>query len=276
VIITKSGGVSLALDLGHTRPHRVKYVITIPTIALADGKGPEGDESRIEHTYKTLRSPLDEFRRRFLNNVRGLQEAGVVAPQSMIACGNAEQMPLSDASVDLIVTSPPYASNAIDYMRAHKFSLAWFGYTIDQLSRHRGTYIGGERAQSHLLEDMPAYTARVIAQIASLDVKRGRVLHLYYSQMQRVFFQMMRVLKPGRVAIVVVGSSVMRGRDTETQECLADIGRSLGFDVPAIGVRRLDRDRRMLPTAKRVNTSSQIEQRMHEEHVIALLKPSPL
>ena len=35
-----------------------------------------------------------------------------------ICIGNAQAMPLQNNSIDLIVTSPPYASNAIDYMRA--------------------------------------------------------------------------------------------------------------------------------------------------------------
>jgi len=29
--------------------------------------------------------------------------------------GNAKQLPLADRSADLIVTSPPYANNAMDY-----------------------------------------------------------------------------------------------------------------------------------------------------------------
>jgi len=84
---------------------------------------------------------------------------------------------------------------------------------------------------------------------------------------------MYRVLRPGKAAIVVVGSSVMRGRDTETQTCLAEIGKIVGFEVPAIGVRRLDRDRRMLPVSARKNEDSQIQQRMHEEYVIGFWKP---
>jgi hypothetical protein len=84
---------------------------------------------------------------------------------------------------------------------------------------------------------------------------------------------MYRVLKPGKASIVVVGNSKMRGRNTETHLCLADIGRSLGFEVPKIGVRHLDRDRRMLPAGKKVNDESQIQQRMHEEYVIGFYKP---
>ena len=94
--------------------------------------------------------------------------------------------------------------------------------------------------------------------------------------MTRVLREMHRVLKPGKAAIVVVGSSIMRGRDTETGHCLADIGRAIGFDVPAIGIRNLDRNRRMLPAGATLNQSSQIQQRMHQEYVIGYIKPQRL
>jgi len=66
----------------------------------------------------------------------------------------------------------------------------------------------------------------------------------------------------------------MRGKDTQTHTCLADIGRSIGFDVPRIGIRYLDRDRRMMPAGTRVDSESQIQQRMHEEYVIGFYKPA--
>jgi hypothetical protein len=84
---------------------------------------------------------------------------------------------------------------------------------------------------------------------------------------------MYRVLGPQSAAIVVVGSSIMRGQDTETHNCLAEIGKSVGFDIPKIGIRNLDRNRRMLPAGSNVNLESQIQQRMHEEYVIGFYKP---
>lgn len=78
---------------------------------------------------------------------------------------------------------------------------------------------------------------------------------------------MYRVLKPGKSAIVVVGNSIIRGQDTRIQDCLAEIGQSAGFQAPKIGVRTLDRNRRMMPAGTTTNFDSQIQQRMHEEYV---------
>jgi len=158
-------------------------------------------------------------------------------------------------------------------MRAHKFSLVWLGYSINDLGGKRSRYIGSEATTAFVFEELPERTAQVVAAIADLDEKKGRVLHRYYSEMSRVLREMFRVLKPGRAAIVVVGSSVMRGRDTETQNCLAEIGQAIGFQVPAIGVRRLDRDRRMMPAGAMPDLDSQIQQRMHKEYVIGFYKP---
>jgi hypothetical protein len=80
------------------------------------------------------------------------------------------------------------------------------------------------------------------------------------------------VLKPGKAAIVVVGSSTMRGMDTRTDVCLGEIGKHLGLELINIAVRELDRDKRMMP-ARRTGAHSQIEERMHEEYVIGFLKP---
>jgi hypothetical protein len=56
---------------------------------------------------------------------------------------------------------------------------------------------------------------------------------------------------------------------------LGEIGESLGFDLVDIAVRRLDRDKRMMPARRGAKPNSQIEERMHEEYVIGLCKPEP-
>jgi DNA modification methylase len=273
IIITKSGGVSLALDLGHTRPHRAKRVIDTAGRTVLEQTPAGISSSRLRILTKTLRPALEEFRSRLRTNLKGLVETGFEGGRCLVAAGDAQGLPLANDCVDLIVTSPPYASNAIDYMRAHKFSLVWMGHRIDALGRKRGEYIGGESITGVDFQQLPESVAEVVAEIKAEDERKGLVLHRYYSEMTRSLSEMFRVLKPDRAAVVVAGTSSMRGIDTRTHTCLAEIGRVIGFEVPTIGMRNLDRDRRMLPAGAQVDLGSQIQQRMHREYVIGFYKP---
>lgn len=283
IIITKSGGVSLALDLAHTRPHRAKVIIDesgqilegdsdVESSSTQSIQATEKASGRAAFLTKKLRSPFEEFRRRYLQNIDGLSFLRDARFQPRLQFGNARSLALEDSSVDLIVTSPPYASNAIDYMRAHKFSLVWLGHSIGTLGETRKRYIGGESTTDVDFVKLPEFSAQIVEKMGGLDARKGRVLHRYYSEMTSSLQEMFRVLRPGKAAIVVVGSSEMRGTDTQTGKCLAEIGRSIGFDVPKIGVRQLDRNRRMMPASTDRNPKSQIQKRMHEEFVIGFLK----
>ncbi|MBN2047182.1 MAG: hypothetical protein JW750_05005 [Anaerolineaceae bacterium] len=274
IIITKSGGVSLAFDLAHTRPHKVKAAISHKgNILYGENEIDKIPESRKRFLVKKVRSPYKELHKNFTAILNQLIDMPDFAFQPIIQFGNALQIPLKDDSVDLVVTSPPYASNAIDYMRAHKFSLVWFGHSIDQLSLHRKKYIGGEALEESLSLVMPDFTSSIISKLGSVDFKKSRVLHRYYSEMTLVLKEMYRVLKPGKFTFIVVGNSIMRGLSTETPDCLVEIGNQIGFINSQYGVRNLDRNRRMLPTAHQFDQTSQIQQRMHQEFVIGYQKP---
>lgn len=246
IIITKSGGVSLARDLAHTRPHRV--------------------------TDKPPRPVFDAFRRRLQQNLASMAQLPAGLTPAEVGSGDAQSLPLPDRSIDLIVTSPPYASNAIDYMRAHKFSLVWLGHPVASLTQRRKDCIGGEAVDAARFETLPPYTEDIVQRLEAIHAKKGAVLRRYYSEMTRVIGEMVRVLDHDRVAVLVVGSSVMAGMNTMTHECLADIGRTLGFAEAHLAVRRLDRNRRMMPARMHGRRETQIEERMHEEYVIGFFK----
>ena len=244
-IIAKSGGVSLARDLAHTRPHRV--LDKKPVCAF------------------------DEFAKR-LKTVLASGGQCQAAAEAGILARSAENTGLPAESVDLVVTSPPYANNAIDYMRAHKFSLVWLGWQIGALTNIRARYLGHDAKAQRRWDDLPAQCERTIHRLASVDGNKAAALRRYFGEMSAVLAETYRVLKPGKAAIVVVGSSTLRGIDVETHKGLAAVAESAGFQLAHIGVRRLDRDRRMMPARWGTRSGSQIEQRMHEEHVIGLLK----
>lgn len=246
IIMTKSGGVSRARDLAHSRPH-------------------------LDNT-KVPKDAIKQFSFRLRKNLASIAEFKANGTTAILVAGDARCMPLTDGTVDLIVTSPPYA-NAIDYMRAHKFSLVWFGEPVSDLSRLRADYIGSERRgqPSHL--KLPERSETIIGQLAERDPAKAAILRKYFVEMRSVLAEMYRVLRDDSVAIIVVGTSMMRGLDIQTHYCLADLAAGLGFEIVGVVQRALDRNKRMMPARFGKKTDSMIEQRMHEEYVIGLLKP---
>lgn len=247
IIVTKSGGVSRARDLAHSRPHLDKA--------------------------KVPKNALELFSYRFQKNLSSLHELKVGDKVPAIIAGDARLIPLADGAIDLIVTSPPYA-NAIDYIRAHKFSLVWLGKSLSDLSKLRPQYIGSEHIGQGQCGDLPDRPSRILEELRQRDQKKSAVLRKYFVEMKIILSEMLRILRPESAAIVVVGTSTMRGMDVQTHDCLAEVALELGFDVVGVKQRRLDRNRRMMPARFGKKADSQIEQRMHEEYVIGLLKPA--
>jgi hypothetical protein len=248
IVVTKSGGVSLARDLAHSRPHLDKT--------------------------KVPKSALEQFSMRLRKNLVSIAQLKTNGMLAATLAGDARCMPIGDEAIDLIITSPPYA-NAIDYMRAHKFSLVWLGGSVATLSNMRASYIGSERVGHTQYPVLPDRLEKIIRQLAEKDSSKASILRKYFVEMKSVFAEMYRVLRSNSAAIVVVGTSLMRGIDVQTHYCLADVAAALGFDVVGLVQRVLDRNKRMMPARFGKQTDSMIEQRMHEEYVIGLLKPEP-
>jgi DNA modification methylase len=243
IIITKSGGVTLSYDLAHTRPHKV--------------------------TDKKINSAFAEFNKKM---TKILGNGYIDLPEKFeLKEGNAKQMPIPDNTVDLIVTSPPYANNAIDYMRAHKFSLIWFEHSINQLKLTRKQYIGAETIIKEYINQLPEFTNSIVNQLKLVNKSKGNALERYYSEMQQVISEMYRVLKNGRACVIVVATSVLNSVDVQIDKCFKEIAEKVGFELIKIGERKIHRDKRMLPTSKNSN-QSQIESRMHNEYVIGFWK----
>ena len=248
-IIAKSGGASMARDLAHTRPHKV--------------------------AAKTPKSAFVEFAKRMKKNLAATDGDDLAIRRGVkIKEAGANKTGLRAASVDLIVTSPPYANNAIDYMRAHKFSLVWFGWKIGDLAKLRARYLGHDAANGARFDRLPPQCEKMAAKLSARSPQKAAALRRYFGEMSAVVVEMRRVLKKGKAAVIVVGASNLSGVEIETQKGLAAVGEAAGFDLAGIGVRRLDRDKRMMPARWSDARGSQIEERMHEEFVIGLTKPS--
>lgn len=246
LIITKSGGLSRARDLAHSRPHRDPH-------------------------KRVQQSALAAFAERLEAAQRVLAGWPRPASPALIVRADARALPLADRSVALIVTSPPYAAGAIDYLRAHKFSLVWLGYPPDRLTPLRRRYIGSEQGEN-LTERLPPTARAVLRRLTERDPHRAAVVARYYRDLGLILAEMLRVLQPGRAAVIVVGSSIIRGIPIQVPAVLRELAEQAGFRFVGQAVREIVRDARMLPVSARSHRQG-IEARLHEETVVGLVRP---
>lgn len=248
LIITKQAGASLALDLSHSRPH--KYFDRAPV------------------------KPFDKFMTAVstvtTNCIRG--ENGIVGPKTKTVHGDARDLAVPDASVDYVLTSPPYL-NAIDYMRCSKFSLVWMGHTISALRQLRGHSIGSEKMSEVEDDDDINAIVKELRIGSQFPARYLGMLRRYINDMREALGEVSRVLVPGGTAVYVVGENTVRDVYIRNSVIISSVAKLSGLVLKERRSRALPANRRYLPPAGN-SGSSLLDLRMRREVVLAFRKPS--
>lgn len=244
LIITKTSGASLAMDVSHSRPHRVY------------DKAPIKPFDQFFQSVRRVTVPLNGF-------PDGGGEANVTVKR-----GDARKLPLPSESVDFIATSPPYL-NAIDYMRGHKLSLVWMGYRVGDLRDIRGKTIGSESGLTKKLEDELVETMTRIGQIDGLPPRIRAMVSRYVLDIDAMIRESYRVLKPGGRCVFVVGDSTVRGIFIENSAAIKHLGIEQGYKLSDLKRREIPESKRYLPPPKK---GSPFQKRMREEVIISFEK----
>lgn len=159
---------------------------------------------------------------------------------------------LSDDSVDLIVTSPPYAT-ALPYIDTDRLSLMLFGYiNKDSLRQLESRMIGNreitqterERLEEELVQDkiiprsiklliMKIYKLNKYSSVGFRRKNTAALLYKYFSDMYQSMLEMHKVLKKNKYCLMVVGCNSTRAGERDifipTDDFIGDIGESTGF-----------------------------------------------
>lgn len=246
LIIVRHHGASLAMDVSHSRPHKVYE--------------------------KAPLSPLKEFGRALRTVLNALPFGAPDAtkpPTAEVRCGDARSLPLKDNSVDLVITSPPYL-NAIDYLRGHKFSLVWMGHQVEALREVRSQNVGTE--VSRRLAPEAVFYDTVLEQMggSKLPPREAGMLVQYLVDMRSVLSEIGRVLRTDGRAVLVVGNSTVRGTFIRNSLGLEHVAADVGLRLVAERTRPLPDNLRYLPPPGRIGTGRQLEKRMREEVVLTL------
>jgi DNA modification methylase len=239
LIITKKIGVSLAMDVSHSRPHK-KYDIAPVT---PFDRFPASVETILKH------SPFASEHKH---------------PKARIRKGDARQLPLENNSIDLVITSPPYL-NAIDYLRGHKLSLVWMGHRIPKIRELRSQNVGAECSTDGELNDELAKALRRMGNTTKLPERIQAMLRQYLLDMDKVFSEIARVLRKNGEAVVVIGDSTIKGVFVHNSRALVSLAKKNGLILRSRRRRPLLVNRRYLPPPDSRVSGKELRTRMREE-----------
>jgi site-specific DNA-methyltransferase (cytosine-N4-specific) len=145
---------------------------------------------------------------------------------------------LNDESIDIIITSPPYA-NTYDYYLYHKFRKRWLDLDVQYAQYNE---IGSRREYSSLKKPAEQWT---------VDLKI-------------CFSEMHRLIKKDGLAFIVIGDSVIKKELIKIDKVITDFMSEIGFEICNIVSSDLSEHSRIFnPT---------FAQKNKKEHLIILKK----
>lgn len=248
LIISKSSGASLAMDLSHSRPHKA--------FDSAPVKPFDGFRAAVSHVAKNCVSA----------------NAANRGPRTTTILGDARKLTARSNSFDLILTSPPYL-NAIDYIRCSKFSLVWMGHSLEHLRDTRASSVGSEVSHKEALRDEAVKSViNALSLTPKLGFRHHAMLARYVWDMRDSLGEVARVLRKGGRAVYVVGDSTVRGTFIKNSEIVKSVAELSGLGLTAHRSRNLPANRRYLPPPTRASLLSALDTRMRREVILTFRK----
>ncbi|POR47040.1 DNA methylase [Paraburkholderia eburnea] len=153
--------------------------------------------------------------------------------QTRILEGSALSVPLADASVDLIITSPPYL-DSVDYMYNFMLEYFWLGPMLGVSSR--GEYNKRRRlpigAKNPVVESSSIHESLVgLVDLQQIPEYRREAALAYFDLMQKHFVEAARVMKDGARYVLVVGNSQASTGVLPVHDCLLRLAKTAGLHL---------------------------------------------
>jgi len=144
------------------------------------------------------------------------------------------------------------------------------GHDLESLRELRGTMVGTERGLWSL-DGLPESLEQRLKRSVREDRRRA-LLRRYLSDIRQILAETNRVLRPGGLAVLVVGPTMINARNSDAAETIWQIGKSVGLRAAGSAIRQLNSERRSLPPPGTTGQENSLSNRMRREVIVALRK----
>jgi DNA modification methylase len=165
--------------------------------------------------------------------------AGSAKSASETHIADARSLPLQDASIDLVLTSPPYCTR-IDYVVSTSFELAALGIgrqspEFDRLRRAgMGTPLARKGVPSAPKRGWPDEVQALLRSIQAHPSKASQSYYYktywqYFNDCELALRELHRTLRPGGAAVLVMQSSYYKELRVDLPRLYVAFGRTIGL-----------------------------------------------
>ncbi|NTG87698.1 class I SAM-dependent methyltransferase [Agrobacterium rhizogenes] len=132
--------------------------------------------------------------------------------------------------VDLIVTSPPYVTS-YEYADLHQLSALWLGFADDHRTMRAGIIGTGHRRANlaRSLGDMNPVATRIVFSLFDRNRPLAEAVAAYFLDMQIVANRCYEFLRPGGIAIFVIGNTKLHDVTIDNANHLVESLLNVGF-----------------------------------------------
>ena len=182
--------------------------------------------------------PYNAIRRHLTKMLRGNADFYNVVPSEVkdnpddylsIRADSAKVQPDPDNSVDLIVSSSPYVTS-YEYADLHQLSTLWLDLT-DDLQEYKKEFIGTSYKQYEDKALSSQIASDIVAEMLPKSRKKAKEIEAFFIDMQAVFNESFRILKPGGRCCYVIGNTKLKGIDILNAEAFAESLQHSGFKL---------------------------------------------
>lgn len=182
---------------------------------------------------------------------------------------------IKPASVDCIITSPPYGDSrtTVAYGQFSRLSAQWADIFDDpnDASGVDNKLLGGRASKTLAHSLSSGYLNDSLDKIAKKDEARAKDVLSFYIGLNECLKQAHKILKPKKYFCIVIGNRLVKQVRIPTDFIIAELGEKIGFTCEDIFVRNIPGKRMPIKNSP-TNIVGVLEETMNKESIVILRK----